>query len=91
MEECVGGGARPDNPPAGALEEPGGGSRLGAGPLARCAELAAGNWLSVGGRDDDEGVGRGGGGIMALADGLAGGGGSVEREKLGGGEERVAG
>lgn len=75
----MGGGARPP------LDGGAGRPRLGTGPRARCAELAAGNWLSVGGR--------GGGGIMDVeaedADGPVGRGGggmdSVEREKVGGG------
>lgn len=78
LDECVGGGARPED--AGTREEPGGGRRLGAGPRARCAELAAGNWPSVGGR----GAGRGGGGIIALA---AGGDVSSDSEKVGGGAD----
>lgn len=58
--ECVGGGARPPPPPPPA-------PRLGMGARARCAELAAGNWASVGGRGRDW-VGSGGGGIKAEAD-----------------------
>ncbi len=85
MDVCVGGGARPPPPEDG-------GPRLGTGPRARWAELAAGNWLSTGGRGAaDNRDGRGGGGIMEDAEdgfGVGRGGGGmdpVEREKLGGG------
>ena len=64
---CVGGGARPGD----SDEE--GGPRLGSGPLARWAELAAGNWGSVGMRFVEEGegeeVGGGGGGMVIDGEG----------------------
>ena len=72
FEVFVGGGASPDDEPAEA-----GGPRLGRGPRARCAELAAGNC----GRRLGVGFGRGGGGMEDT--GAAGAGGSSEREKLG--------
>lgn len=79
-------------------EEEDGRPRLGTGPRARWAELAAGNWPSVGGRAGAESRG-GGGGIMDEADaeddveavGRGGGGiDSVEREKVGGGSGMLA-
>lgn len=92
MDVCVGGGARPLPPPEDAGDREEGGPRLGAGPRARWAELAAGNWPSVGGRGPCASRGTGGGGIMDDTEDGEGtlGGRDVAVGRGGGGIESVA-
>lgn len=84
LDECVGGGASP--------EEEAGGPRFGTGPCARWGEFAAGNWLRDGMRPGcgmRRAGGGGGGGIAELAAFWVDG--SGDSEKLGTGSDGAAG